>query len=338
MKYLIKNIFRKSFLKCLVRYYKNSIIYKRILRHKLVRLSPSFINIEMTNKFNLKCWFCPHSHLKLKFESIEWKTFEKFIKDLKELDTISEIVPVGLGEPFLYSHWQKAFETIKIQFPNVPLRLVSNGTLINQKICEAICKLFNNNDSILISVNTLNKEIYKKMMGYDYSEKVIANIINLINIRKKTGKKFSIKTQLLVTTKTEDQKNSFQKFWSVYLKESNDVPLYLRELENWGGLIETNDNTNVERYPCLSLWSIVVIDMKGNAYPCCEALATREKSDLLLGNIMENRIKDIYSSKKYLELREKHLSCDWNSIKDCEKCDFWKSSPNIWIKTKNGFK
>ena len=139
----------------------------------------------------------------------------------------------------------------------------------------------------------------------------------------------------------EEKIEDFKKFWSKHLTLPNDIPLYERELENWGGKIQTTDvtlKTFKKRYPCRALWVIIMIDTDGNAYPCCEALSDRENSNLLLGNIIDNTIKEIYSSEKYRNIKNLHLSGDWRRIPECVNCDFWSSSRDIWFRTKKGFK
>ncbi len=316
---------------------------RRNLRGHLIRPFPEYMNIELTNKCILSCRFCPHNAIKMKTREIDWEVFAKFVLDLKEINNHkAEVVPVGLGEPFLYTHWKDAFQYLKHHLPAVPLRLVTNGVVVDKDVAETLCSsIFTHHDSILFSLNAWDRQTYKEMMGSDQFERVVNNILNFLEIRKETGNDFAVKVQIIKTTQTANQVEDFGKFWSKRLTEPQDVPVYIRELENWGGKIQTAGSTlkkRITRYPCLGLWTLVVVDIDGNAYPCCEALSDRENSHLKLGNIMENSIGELYSSEKYHRIRNLHLSGKWDSIPECINCDLWSSSPNLWYTTKKGFR
>lgn len=317
-------------------------LYKFLQKYKLrkrahTKFLPYQANIELTTACNLKCYFCPHTFGNIKQEHIKWEILEKYVNDLKEFDDISVIVPVGLGEPFLYPRWEEAFRLIKKEFPNVPFNIVTNGTIMYSDKIEKICEIFTDTDSVLISLNTWDKDTYKKMMGKDHFDKVVQNIQSLVKRRDEVGKKFAIKVQLIKTPDISRHTISdFKYYWSRYLHASRDMPLYLRRLENWGGKGDYKTLGEWQwnyRYPCYALWSIIMVDLHGNVYPCCEALSDREKSSLVLGNIMSHKsLKDIYRGFKYHWIQNDHLTRRWNCYPECDKCDFWYSSPNIWYR------
>lgn len=318
---------------------RKSLLYKIHLRRQFFKPFPETMSIELTNKCNLRCNFCPHSAIQMKKREIDWEVFAKFINDLKELKHVARVIPVGLGEPFLYSHWEEALRYCKHHLPSTPLRLVTNGVAVDEDVAKALCSTLTHHDSILFSLNAWDKKTYEEMMGYDQFDRVVNNILNFLEIRKEGGGDFAAQIQIIKTTRTVSQIKDFRRFWSKHITGS--VPIYIRELENWGGKIQTGDSTlknKMNRYPCLGLWTLVVVDIDGNAYPCCEALADRENSNLLLGNIMDNTISELYSNEKYHRIRNLHLSGNWDSIPECVDCDFWSSAMNVWFTTKKGFK
>lgn len=166
---------------------RKSLPYKIHLRRKLLKPFPENMNIELTNQYNLRCWFCPHSTIKMKKREMDWEVFTKFIGDLKKINHIAEVVPVGLGEPFLYSHWEDAFQCCKRHLPASPLRLVTNGVTVDEDVAKALCSIFTHHDSILFSLNAWDRETYKEMTGSDQFDRVVNNILNLLEIRKRGG-------------------------------------------------------------------------------------------------------------------------------------------------------
>ncbi len=94
----------------------------------------------------------------MKKREIDWEIFTKFVADVKELNNIAIFVPVGLGEPFLYTHWKEAFQYLRLHLPTVPLRIVSNGVAVNEDVAEALCSsIFTHNDNILFSINAWDR-------------------------------------------------------------------------------------------------------------------------------------------------------------------------------------
>lgn len=318
----------------------NQVLFlNRDYRRKFITLYPTSINLELTNKCNLKCWICPHENLNMKLKEMDFELFKWIISDLKEFPSISQICPVGLGEPFLYSLWKNAFRYIKKKNPAIPLRIVTNGVLVNESVSSVLNTILGKGDEILFSLNVWRKDDYKKLMGSDKFDVVKNNIIGLVKERERTGKDYTIQAQLIITKETKQYRKDFEKFWLQYLTKQNDGPVF-RELENWGGKIDTTDKTTKvypKRYPCLSLWSVAMVDCNGNVFPCCEALSEREKSALVLGNVKDTPLFDLYQSEKYKHLRELHLTKNWDKIEECRYCDFWTSSPNIWKYKSGGY-
>jgi hypothetical protein len=90
----------------------------------------------------------------------------KILSQLKEYPKIKMVTPVGLGEPFLYPEWRKACTTIKREFPNVPLHLVTNGIRLTSEVSDDLCTILTKEDSILISMNAAGNEKYESLMGF----------------------------------------------------------------------------------------------------------------------------------------------------------------------------
>jgi hypothetical protein len=116
--------------------------------------------------------------------------------------------------------------------------------------------------------------------------------------------------------------------WKIILRGVNDV-INIRELENWGGQVNTKGKTTIKtnnRYPCPALWDIVMINHEGDIFPCCEQLSHVDGS-LKLGNINEISLTEAFKSEKYRRIREDHLRGNWDFYPECVNCDFWASSP-----------
>ncbi|HOV21574.1 MAG TPA: radical SAM protein [bacterium] len=314
----------------------SAFIYKIYKRRQLLDKVPYAMNIEITTRCNLKCWMCPRpKHKNVKSGDIDFYLFKKTVDEMTHLLTKkTTFTPVGLGEPLFYNKLLEAIEYLKIKCPNVPIHIDTNATLLDEEKSEMLCRLLCKNDRILFSLNAGSRNTYEWMMGVDKFDLVVSNIKNFLEIREKIGKGPRVIIQIMDTKKTASEIEGFKNFWKYFIGPSDSI--YVRPLLNWGGKIETKDictQVKRKRYPCLSPWIAVVIDINGNVYPCCEALSTRENGNLLLGNIQRNSLLEIYSQDKIRQIRENMLN-NQNSISECSNCDFWSFYSNIWFNMK----
>lgn len=308
---------------------------RRIFLKKDAVAFPYNTTIELTNRCNLKCIMCPRPKMgNLKVREMDFDLFKKIVDDIVKFgDKRTHFTPVGLGEPLMYPEFTEAIEYIKIKCPSALINIDTNGTLLDEEKAKMLCKLLGRGDRLLISLNGGDRDVYEWLMGKDKFDLVVINIKNFLTIREKIGNGPTVAIQLLETNKTESEIENFKNFWKPLLGRNDNV--LIKPLLNWGGTVDIKDiqvREKGDRYPCLSLWTGAVILNDGGVYPCCEAQSTRENSELLLGNVHEKSLTEIFCGNRIGEFRKKHLNGQWNEISDCSNCDFWSFSENIWFK------
>jgi len=297
---------------------------------------PRSLNIELTNTCNSKCSMCPRENMvqskQMKVGHIDYNFFKDIVdSSARNKNTIFTLV--GLGEPLLYPKLQAAIKYILKKCPTCPIRISSNGIALNETNARMLIKSLDAKDKLTISLNADNPKAYQWLMGVDRYNVVTTNIKNFLLLRKKIngGKAPSLVIQLLITKKTKNSAERFNQEWQPLVMPQDKISI--KSLLNWGGKINTKTlgvANKGKRFPCYSLWTIISVDREGNVYPCCEAFSSREKSQLLLGNLRDESLANIYNEKiKFF--RDKHLNGQWSSIQECAKCDFWSDAPNIWF-------
>lgn len=316
-------------------------IYHRLLLRRIFLnndslVIPKKVTLELTNRCNLKCIMCPHPTMKnLKVKDMDFEAFKKIVDDACKFgDKKTDFTPVGLGEPLMYAKLAEAIEYIKIRCTGGSIHINTNGTLLNEENAKMLCKSLGGKDSLLISLNGSSRNVYEELMGRDKFDLVVNNIKDFLIIREKIGRGPKVTIQLLKVKKTEPDIEKFKNFWTPLIGQNDDI--FIRPLLNWGGTVDIKDiqvRDKGERYPCPSLWTGGVITLAdGNVYACCEAQSTREKSDLLLGNVQEQSLAELKSENRMREIQEKHLRGEWNEFSDCVKCDMWSFNENIFFK------
>lgn len=81
-----------------------------------------------------------------------------------------------------------------------------------------------------------------------------------------------------------------------------------------------DDYADIENRRCSSLWNNIVIDPRGNIYPCC--LVTQPAN--AFGNVNQNAVMDIWNGSSYRHARnvfaKQHVATDSNMHIICDTC------------------
>jgi len=332
-------IFRKYIPIHLVQFLKRSFLARVLMRKSL--FNPVYgVCCEFTTRCNLRCKMCTHTYDEhLLLADMDFNLFKKIVEDVKALkDKKFFFVSNGLGEPLLYKDIIEAISYVKTEIPNTRFNLITNGLLLNQDISKSIIKI--KTDMLTVSLNAPNSQIYKQMMGIDRYDQVVGNIINFLELRKQMGtKKPIVSIQIMETKESQSMMNGFYHFWRRYLSRHDKV--FVTHVTSMAGAVEVEDylipDKKISRYPCSQCWVSIAIRLTGEVYPCCIGFnLTKERNDLLLGNIKQDSLDNIYFShnSKVRNIKNCHLMDNYKTLPTCLKCDNYRLNPNAWLKNR----
>lgn len=149
---------------------------------------------DITNKCNLRCTHCCVSAGENKHGE-ELSTFNL----LEIADKIIDLNPFSIcisgGEPLVRNDFIKIIKYIKSKY-NGKLKLMTNGTLIDNKMAEFIVANF---DSVDVSIDGVDEETCSVIRG----KGVFRNVIASINLLKEYGMK-QISGSMLTFNKTKN--------------------------------------------------------------------------------------------------------------------------------------
>ncbi|MBL7799987.1 MAG: radical SAM protein [Chitinophagales bacterium] len=152
---------------------------------------PKVMEFELSNECNLECIMCNGS-----FSSSIRKNREKLPPIVspyndKFVDELDEFIPhltdakfLG-GEPFMIDIYLKIWERILKINPSIRMHITTNGTFLNNRIKDLLEGL---NAGIILSIDSVDKETYKKIRVNGNFEKVMENLVYFMDYtkRKKT--------------------------------------------------------------------------------------------------------------------------------------------------------
>lgn len=323
--YFLKYILFKR--KRLINFFLNNI--SRKLKLTKVYGYPLTVMIEPTNICNLKCPLCPTGAglIKRKKGYMKFSDFKKIIDEIG--DYIIHLRLWNWGEPLLnkeifkmisYAHTKKIF-----------INLSTNSNFLNKEIAEKI--LDSGLDELIISLDGASKETYNKYRKGGDFEKIISSIKFLTSQKKKLNKKtLFVKLQFIIMKHNEDEIEKIKElakelgvdelvFKTVGVMDyfsKEDIKKYLPNNEKYSRYKINEKQAVLKRKInnwCDSLWDEIVINWDGSVVPCCFDMNNK----MILGNAFEQNIKEIWNSRKYIQLRKMILTNKQN-LSLCKNC------------------
>lgn len=318
---------------------KNFDFGKKINLHpeQLVKLKknqrpfPVTMEVDLTNYCNHNCSFCCWGEdIATDKSTLKTNVIKKCIKDMKMLGT-KALTFTGGGEPMIHKDFYKVLAYANKN--KLDCGLITNGSAITKERCHI---LFENLQWIRISVSGGDAASYLKVQGKDHFERVLKNISILSDTKKKIKSNTKIGVRLLlteenlytITTLAERIKkiaeinylqispNQFSsdegKFWHS-ARVSNEIEKVKKILKNTKMNLLTSSfeilNTSKEKrkgivdFPkkCYAHFFQGTIMADGNVAFCKDSRFSKKYT---VGNINTKTIKEIWNSKKFLEIEK----------------------------------
>ncbi len=301
---------------------------KYIVKNKLSRVSelamdfPSRINIEPTNRCNLRCRMCPRQDLTRPVGEISMDLFDKLAQE------ISRQAPVEVrlhkdGEPLKNPRIFDLIDHIKTVAPSTLLNMDTNALLLDD---EKAGKLLDSRlDILLFSINAATAETYLKVRGSKKFDLAVANIDRFLELRHRRGYVWPrVKVQLIVMEETKNEIGLFKEQWA-----GRDVDILLIPAINWGGRrpeVGSLMQTPARRYPCTFLWNSFSINWDGKVSFC-----NVDFNHLgVIGDVNEQTIEEIWKGPRFEYYRKLHKQGCWREIDLCRDCNYWAYTRNVW--------
>jgi len=164
--------------------------------------------ISLLKSCNLNCKFCCALSTRTnKYDDLYFKVLNKLTEKEYNLEIINL---TNKGEPFLY--YDKTIDFLKKLNNNITKKIyvITNGINLNKERIDElynISKEKNIKIEIQVSLNAFNKDTYKNLMGQDYFDKVVENILYL------KEKNLLILVSYVVVKENEKEVEDFENFF-----------------------------------------------------------------------------------------------------------------------------
>lgn len=268
---------------------------------------PNIINLEVfRGECPCKCNHCPVGRIepvnrKSHFgnKEISKETLERVISEMK-LYPHSTLRIHSVGEPIMWGNLIDAIKYISEQ--KVKSWIFTSLVTNNKKILEALCDYCN---IVEVSVNSTNAIDYINSKGIDAFDIVLKNIEYMSSYIKQ----HCLKTRLIVSRVQSDSELEDENFVLYWKKTGLVADAFVRKYHNYNNLLEKKGKVEKVKQPCLVHWMRFNIAYDGTVVACFnELFYTTLRKDVIMGNVHQSTIHEIWHNEKYNQLRKAELS------------------------------
>lgn len=282
-------------------------------RREIVTEFPLYLQFELTPYCNLACPSCLHGVEQLKRRYVNLKASLDFEKVLKEavLFKCPSISFHNNNEPLLLKDLENKIVSAR-QKGFMDLILTTNATLLSK---DRVLKILDAGlTKINFSVDAFTEETFRLNRKNANFKDVLSNILHFLEMKKKRKYDLPItRVTFLVNRNNYMEIDQFNEYW----KDKVDLVEFqnFQALEGYTESLCPPGSSKYEDFECSFPWQQVVIRANGDVLPCCSLYG----SDIILGNISQNSIYELWHGELITELRAS-LSNGTFAHPSCQKC------------------
>ncbi|MBT4127818.1 MAG: radical SAM protein [Nitrospina sp.] len=266
--------------------------------------------IEPTNTCNLRCTFCfVTDGMTRDGGFMDFNIFKKIIDDCTDLE---HLCMHNWGEPLLHKDIFRMIEYAKNKGVNYVV-MNTNGTLLTDKMINRIVN--SKLDIIRFSIDG-SAETFKRVRGVEL-ENIEKNIKKLKIIKEKKRPELKMGVVFTVEEDTEGDAEEYIKHWEKIVDHVRLQPKLI-----------TSPRTEVCPEPFGKDYGKLVVLWDGRVIPCC----VDYNANLMIGNIQNDTIPNLWKSEKLNILREQHLKGEFpDTCANCNECESNKADKRFFV-------
>ena len=257
------------------------------------------LQVETTNICNAKCVFCPHDKFKI-FGTMTETLYRRIVDMATTLPNLETFIPMLTGEPFCDHDYMERLYYARKQLPSARIYIYTNGSLLTEKIIDALGKI--PNIGLYISLNAASINTRKRLMGLD-DFKYVAKMLNYLYSKR----------IFYQTTMVEHPSISLEEK-TAFKHKSGQIIYY----SSWGGE-KFKFERPPETPPCRRLLHHITVRYTGEVNLCCFDPFGQVK----LGDLNEQTIEEVWLSEQSQTLRQLHKTNKAHTLKLCKYCDVY---------------
>ncbi len=279
---------------------------------------PKYIEIETVNACNARCPMCTINDWERNYPVMRDNVFDKISEEIIEnKEKVKRVSLYRDGEPLIDKKMpqriNKFFESgIK------ETSIATNVSLLSEKKSRDLLEA--GLGMVIMSIDSLNKEVFEKIRVRLKFEEVKENAIKFLELRDKINPNCRVWIRMIRQENNFNEWDEYYNFWRKYSSEVDRI--YYHNIFNWGGQLDNYKSIEKSfepNLPCVALWSLMVFFANGDV-PLCNVDYNNKYPT---GSIMNSSIKELWQSKIMNARRKLHLTGNKKDISICANCNVW---------------
>jgi radical SAM protein with 4Fe4S-binding SPASM domain len=292
--------------------------------HFAVADAPRGVNIQLTNRCNLRCIMCHHDQLRVPTRDMPVERARQVLDQCAEMG-VGSVCLQNFGESFLYRRLPEVIEHGVDR--GLEVTVVSNGTAMPMRMARAVVEA--GLRKIVFSVEGYSAERYESIRVGARFERVHRNIARLRRVRDELGGALSIELHTELYEEGEEFQRAYREFWAPLADTFSFARLTpfpgIEYLDREGARVRFGGEPTYAASPCLFPFRFMVIKANGDVVPCC----VDQNHDLVMGNAFEQGLGEIWRSDTYGELRKAARAAEYGHFELCRRCPTMASGASV---------
>jgi len=279
----------------------------------VLRVAPSYIELELYGGCQLDCVFCYRNTLDHEHRAMPVEILDSVLEGVRHFAHPCTVCLGGSGEPLMHENFYSMLEKISSEEGVATVVIETNGILADGNYATALQSLTGAGVITIVNMNGMNGDTYRSIHGADYFDTVNANITRLRDALKDTTHQLFV--QVMKINETESYLDAYYDFW-----EKQQVPILLQKQNTFLGRIEDrrySDLTPFERTPCWHLQRDMYILYDGTVAFCKQDVDGKNST----GSLAEKSMVDIW--KDTATAFQNDYRGRLSTSPDCAACDEW---------------
>lgn len=289
--------------------------------------------IEVAGGCNYSCGMCPQADNGRGKEWTRKMPLAQFTNILDQLPGKPVINLEGSGEPTLATDLDKYIHECKVR--GFPVFMYTNGSRLSGDYMKRVVDA--GVDFIRLSCVGYDRETYKEWMSKDNFELLKKNATELKQYISDTNSTCEVSSYHLILdnhnidneinlyrTNFIDQVGTVAYIWKMHNWSGNYQPVYIRDPSQ-------RKSCGRPAAPEITIRAGGTDGHTGAVTPCCQTMGPPNEAKSVLGHTDTQTLHEIWNGDLYEELREKHMTGDFDSIEYCKDCDFLYEDPEVLV-------
>lgn len=285
---------------------------------------PLYLDVELTNLCNFRCCFCPTGTKAMQRMrgQMSDEVVDAIVENVKKYN-IAGVRFIRWGEPTMHPKYIDILD--KVKQAGALIHINTNGSLLDEEQINRLMEI--HLDSIKFSFQGADEGTYNEMReGGDYLK--LLNIVRKFHSIRGNNDYPYIQISTTLTGETVEQIENFKNdvgdycdYYNVGYTKLNhlnvdSMSISEEEKEKIRRLQEHETINHTYREVCNEAFDKLSINWNGDVTLCCSDY----DNFMIVGNILDNDIKEIFNSRATKVYREAIVNKQYGKIKCCSDC------------------